>query len=59
VLACDLVADDVDGPRAEQFGYVNRVIADDQLDDEVAAIASRLRASITTRSRVRSPTSTR
>jgi enoyl-CoA hydratase/carnithine racemase len=42
VLACDLVADDVDGPRAEQFGYVNGAIADDQLDDEVAAIASRL-----------------
>ena len=37
-----LVADDVDGPRAEQYGYVNRAIADDQLDDEVDAIASRL-----------------
>ncbi len=37
-----LVADDVDGPRAEQHGYVNRVIADHQLDDEVEAIASRL-----------------
>jgi enoyl-CoA hydratase/carnithine racemase len=37
-----LVADDVDGPRAEQYGYVNRVIADDQLDDEVDEIASRL-----------------
>lgn len=37
-----LVADDVDGPRAEQYGYVNRVIADSQLDDEVEAIASRL-----------------
>ena len=37
-----LVADDFDGPRAEQYGYVNRVIADDQLDDEVDAIASRL-----------------
>jgi enoyl-CoA hydratase/carnithine racemase len=34
-----LVADDFDGPRAEQYGYVNRVIADDQLDDEVEAIA--------------------
>ena len=32
-----LVADDVDGPRAEQYGYVNRVIADDRLDDEVDA----------------------
>ena len=37
-----LVADDCDGPRAEQYGYVNRVIADDRLDDEVEAIASRL-----------------
>ncbi len=37
-----LVADDFDGPRAEQYGYVNRVIADTQLDDEVQAIASRL-----------------
>ena len=37
-----LVADDLDGPRAEQYGYVNRVIADDELDDEVDAIASRL-----------------
>jgi enoyl-CoA hydratase/carnithine racemase len=37
-----LVADDVDGPRAEQYGYVNRVIADDRLDDEVEQMASRL-----------------
>jgi enoyl-CoA hydratase/carnithine racemase len=37
-----LVADDFDGPRAEQYGYVNRVIADNQLDAEVEAIASRL-----------------
>jgi enoyl-CoA hydratase/carnithine racemase len=37
-----LVADDLDGPRAEQYGYVNRVIADDRLDDEVEQIASRL-----------------
>jgi len=37
-----LVADDLDGPRAEQYGYVNRVIADDRLDDEVDAMASRL-----------------
>ena len=28
-----LVADDFDGPRAELYGYVNRVIADDRLDD--------------------------
>ena len=37
-----LVADDVDGPRAERYGYVNRVIDDDRLDDEVDAIAARL-----------------
>ena len=37
-----LVADDLDGPRAEQYGYVNRVIADHQLDDEIEGIASRL-----------------
>jgi enoyl-CoA hydratase/carnithine racemase len=37
-----LVADDLDGPRAEQYGYVNRTIADDRLDDDVHAIASRL-----------------
>lgn len=37
-----LVADDLDGPRAAQYGYINRVIADDRLDDEVEAIASRL-----------------
>jgi enoyl-CoA hydratase/carnithine racemase len=37
-----LVADDFDGPRAEQYGYVNRVIADNQLDAEVEVIASRL-----------------
>jgi enoyl-CoA hydratase/carnithine racemase len=37
-----LVADDLDGPRAEQYGYVNRVIADIELDAEVDAIASRV-----------------
>jgi enoyl-CoA hydratase/carnithine racemase len=37
-----LVADDVDGPRAEQYGYVNRVIPDDRLDDEVEEMAARL-----------------
>ncbi|TWF75264.1 enoyl-CoA hydratase/carnithine racemase [Pseudonocardia hierapolitana] len=37
-----LVADDVDGPRAEQYGYVNRAIADDRLDAEVEAMADRL-----------------
>ena len=37
-----LVADDLEGPRAEQYGYVNRVIDDDRLDDEVEEIASRI-----------------
>jgi enoyl-CoA hydratase/carnithine racemase len=37
-----LVADDLDGPRAEQYGYVNRAIPDDRLDDEVEEMASRL-----------------
>ena len=37
-----LVADDLDGPRAEQYGYVNRVVDDNGLDDEVEGIASRL-----------------
>jgi enoyl-CoA hydratase/carnithine racemase len=37
-----LVADDLDGPRAELYGYINRVIPDDALDAEVDAIASRL-----------------
>ena len=37
-----LVADDIDGPRAEQYGYVNRAIADDRLDHEVDQIAARL-----------------
>ena len=37
-----LVADDLDGPRAEQYGYVNRLVADDQLADEVDQIAARL-----------------
>ena len=36
------VGDDLDGPRAEQYGYINRVIADDQLDNKVEEIASRL-----------------
>jgi enoyl-CoA hydratase/carnithine racemase len=37
-----LVADDLDGPRAEQYGYVNRVVGDNRLDDEVEEIAHRL-----------------
>lgn len=37
-----LVADDFDGPRAERYGYVNRVIDDSRLDEEVNEIASRV-----------------
>jgi enoyl-CoA hydratase/carnithine racemase len=37
-----LGADDLAGPRAERYGLVNRAIADDQLDQEVEEIASRL-----------------
>jgi enoyl-CoA hydratase/carnithine racemase len=37
-----LVADDLDGPRAQRYGYVNRAVADNQLDDAVDGIASRL-----------------
>ena len=37
-----LAANDLDGARAEQYGYVNRLIADDELDDEVDQLASRL-----------------
>jgi enoyl-CoA hydratase/carnithine racemase len=37
-----LIADDLDGPCAEQYGYVNRAIADHQLDDEIEDLASRL-----------------
>jgi enoyl-CoA hydratase/carnithine racemase len=33
---------DLDGPRAEQYGYVNRLIDDDRLDTEVEALALRL-----------------
>jgi len=39
-----LVANDCDGTRAEQYGYVNRAIADDALDAEVDAMALRLAA---------------
>jgi len=39
-----LVADDFDGGRAEQYGYVNRAIADSELDAEVEAMAWRLTA---------------
>ena len=37
-----LVADDLDGLRAERYGYVNRVIADGLLDSEIEQIARRL-----------------
>jgi enoyl-CoA hydratase/carnithine racemase len=37
-----LVGDDLDGPRAQQYGYVNRLVADDRLDDEVEEMAMRL-----------------
>ena len=37
-----LVADDLDARRAEQYGYVNRVIADDRLDGEVETMAERV-----------------
>lgn len=37
-----LGADDLDGPRAEQYGYVNRVIADHELGDRIGELASRL-----------------
>src|SRR5919202_4620284 len=37
-----LVADDLDGARAAEYGYVNRAIPDSELDDEVAAIVSRV-----------------
>jgi enoyl-CoA hydratase/carnithine racemase len=37
-----LLADDLDGTRAEQYGYVNRLVADGRLDAEVEAIALRL-----------------
>lgn len=37
-----LVADDLDGPRAELYGYVNRLVADDQLDQVVERIATRV-----------------
>jgi enoyl-CoA hydratase/carnithine racemase len=37
-----LVADDCDGPRAEQYGYVNRTFADTELDEATEGIALRL-----------------
>jgi enoyl-CoA hydratase/carnithine racemase len=41
-LEIALLADDVDGLRAEQYGYVNRAIADEQFDVDIDAIATRL-----------------
>jgi enoyl-CoA hydratase/carnithine racemase len=37
-----LVADDFNAPRTEQYGYVNRLVANDELDAKVDAIAARL-----------------
>jgi enoyl-CoA hydratase/carnithine racemase len=37
-----LVADDIDADRAERYGYVNRVVPDDQLADETDRLARRL-----------------
>jgi len=37
-----LVADDIDAALAERYGYVNRVVADDALDEETDRIARRL-----------------
>ncbi len=37
-----LLADDLDGTRAEQYGYVNRLVPDGRLDAEVEAMATRL-----------------
>jgi enoyl-CoA hydratase/carnithine racemase len=37
-----LVANDFDAARAEQYGYINRAISDDVLDEEVDAMAVRL-----------------
>ena len=37
-----LVADDLDGPRAEQYGYVNRALPDAELDAFVDALATRI-----------------
>jgi enoyl-CoA hydratase/carnithine racemase len=37
-----LGADDIDGDLAERYGYVNRSLPDDQLDDFVNALAMRI-----------------
>ncbi|WP_328475397.1 enoyl-CoA hydratase/isomerase family protein [Actinoplanes sp. NBC_00393] len=41
-LEIALLAEDLDAARAEQYGYVNRLFADDRLDDEVESIAVRI-----------------
>jgi enoyl-CoA hydratase/carnithine racemase len=37
-----LVADDIDAALAERYGYVNRVVPDNQLEDETDRVARRL-----------------
>ena len=37
-----LVADDIDAALAERYGYVNRVVPDDQLEEETDRVARRL-----------------
>jgi enoyl-CoA hydratase/carnithine racemase len=37
-----LIGDELDGPRAELYGYINRTIPDGRLHAEVDAIAGRL-----------------
>ena len=37
-----LGADDISGDLAEQYGYVNRALPDDQLDEFVEALATRI-----------------
>jgi enoyl-CoA hydratase/carnithine racemase len=37
-----LVADDIDAALAERYGYVNRVVADDRLEQETDRVARRL-----------------
>ena len=38
-LEIPLLADELDGPMAERYGYVNRLIGDDRLDAEIVAMA--------------------
>jgi enoyl-CoA hydratase/carnithine racemase len=41
-LEVQLVADDIDAALAERYGYVNRVVPDEQLEQETERIACRL-----------------